>query len=135
MHSNFRMYCILKNCTEFYFAIKFSCINIINYKGYLSSMNFRYLEFLNLIFLNLICISLNKIIFSFLTKLTISYSKQIQTLRGFVEGENEFIDVSVVDHVLKDASKRLKSSLDYFMIEPTNHLQAYSKQIFIRSFF
>jgi hypothetical protein len=43
-----------------------------------------------------------------------------------VDGENEFIDVSVAEHFLKDASQRLKAGLEYYMKEPTHHLQSYS---------
>lgn len=50
----------------------------------------------------------------------------IQTVKGFINGENETIDTSVADHYIQDASKILKSCLDYYMIEPKNHLQTYS---------
>ena len=53
--------------------------------------------------------------------------EKIQTVKGFINSENELIDTSVADHYIKDASKRLKTALEYYLIEPTNHLQSYSK--------
>ena len=53
--------------------------------------------------------------------------EKIQTVKGFINSENELIDTSVADHYIKDASKRLKTALEYYLIEPTNNLQSYIK--------
>ncbi|CAF0708408.1 unnamed protein product [Brachionus calyciflorus] len=49
----------------------------------------------------------------------------IQTVKGFINGENETIDTTIADHFIKDASNRLKSSLEFYMKEPTDHLQSF----------
>jgi hypothetical protein len=48
---------------------------------------------------------------------------KIQTVKGFLNSENEIIDTSVADHYIKQAAQRLKLSLEHFLIEPKNHLQ------------
>jgi dynein heavy chain len=51
----------------------------------------------------------------------------IQTVKGFINNEaNDLIDTSVADHYIKDASAKLKNSLEYYLIEPKEHLQSYS---------
>jgi len=49
----------------------------------------------------------------------------VQSIRGFINAENEFIDTAIPDHYLKKASDRLKESLSYYMIEPRGHLETY----------
>ncbi len=49
----------------------------------------------------------------------------IQSIRGFINAENEFIDTSIPDHYLKKANDRLKESLVYYMIQPREHLETY----------
>jgi hypothetical protein len=52
--------------------------------------------------------------------------EKIPTVKGYLNGVNEFLDTSVADHFVKDAAQRLKSCLDYYMIEPKQHLETYS---------
>ena len=54
------------------------------------------------------------------------YFKQIQTVKGFINGDNDVIDTYVADHYIKDASIRLKNSLEHYLIAPRDHLQSYS---------
>lgn len=50
----------------------------------------------------------------------------MQTIEGFINNENKNIDTTVDDYFIKEAYKRLKVSLEYFMTEPRTHLETYS---------
>ena len=55
---------------------------------------------------------------------------KIQTVKGFINGENELVDTTIAEHYKNDAYNRLKNCLEFYMIEPKNHLQTYSKIYF-----
>lgn len=50
----------------------------------------------------------------------------VQTVRGFLNGENEFVDTTVAQHYVDDAVNRLKKSYEFYMIQPKEHLKSYS---------
>lgn len=57
----------------------------------------------------------------------------MQTIEGFINNENKNIDTTVDDYFIKEAYKRLKVSLEYFMTEPRTHLETYS--MFLKFYF
>lgn len=63
-----------------------------------------------------------------------SYIFKMQTIEGFMNNENRYIDTSVAEHFIKEASKRLKVCLEFYMIEPKTHLDSYSKANIIKYF-
>lgn len=49
----------------------------------------------------------------------------VQSIKGFINAENEMIDTSVSTDFIKKAGERLKESLEFYMIEPREHLNSY----------
>ena len=49
----------------------------------------------------------------------------VQSIKGFINAENEIIDTTVSNDSIKKAGERLKESLEFYMIEPRSHLSAY----------
>jgi hypothetical protein len=47
-------------------------------------------------------------------------------VKGFINGENELIDTSLSDHYIKKSYENLTQSLEFYMIEPKQHLDTYS---------
>ena len=50
---------------------------------------------------------------------------KIQSVRGFLDGENDLLDTTIADHYIDDAKKRLRESFEYYMEKPKQHLQTY----------
>lgn len=51
--------------------------------------------------------------------------QKIQTIKGFINAENEFIDTQIAEHYIKKAGERLNESLEFYMVEPRVHLETY----------
>lgn len=46
-------------------------------------------------------------------------------MKGFINGDNQFIDTSIDRDNIKHVSDRLTKSLEFYLIEPRNHLKKY----------
>ncbi len=79
-------------------------------------------------------ITIRELLFSVVEKISTSLPN-IQSVRGFINAENEIIETTVAEHFIKRAQDRLTDSLEFYLIEPRKHLQTYSRNFVLNFFF